>query len=1095
MIQLRVYNNGNQYWLDLYEESPIKLTLSVEDITDASAASTFSRTFRVPNTNNNYYFFQTAFMVDGIDYDVTVKKNAEILVDGQTFKQGHIRLQKIYNNEDFSKVDYEIVFLGETRDFASSLGDKPLCQIPLDLTHTLTRSNIIDSWDAYPQGGANDGLFNGDVIYPLIDHGNRYVDGVVQEAQIKTDTSSHSKSFTQNSHPIFPNRFKPMIRAKAIIDAIFSQTPYEYESTFLNSFLFKKVYVSAFGNDSSPFADTTATDNLFDGTNSNPLFVTGPGVYTVPIDTEQLDPADNFDSTTYTYTVPVTGDYTFSAEALSFIESNPGTFATCTAEIWVNGALRTSGSSGPFSVSIYTTESLTVGDTVQFRVRFSPETSSAVIENFARLEVLNAPGDFNPTVNLDCEYKQIDFFKDILTAFRLVIAPVRDDPFKFKIEPWNNYIAQGEIFDWSDKLDRNKDIQLEPLFFTQKERIEFKFSEDEDYINNYNQNAFKEVYGQLNFDSGSELLKDTRIINVGFAPTPVTQIEGDPDTSSWIVPQLHQHDSDDGTTLHEPIRPKTRLLFYTGTHDTTEDWYFQEATNVQSYSIWPLVHYQENWPPQANDLNLNWARWFAYYNQDGALTGYDPFAGQSLYQRYWSSYIATLYNKYSRRMTATFILDHLDLVDLTFDDVIFVDGAYWRPEKIIDAPVGEKSPVKVQLIKLNNFRPETQGGPPEFFYYEVQTTNCSENGNETFILQSPVDLSIGNIVSVVGSTECYIVINNSSNEFYDLVWSYTWGPDQCQTCLANEDQFFTYLAYKWGENCDKILVDSVVVQSTIDLTLGDTVTLTVNSGCWYIAGVSQLLPQDIVVSTSTDCYECQGITPPQNYWYYAEPCAGGSQVTVVTQDPNPTGDVVSIDGLIGCWTILGSAPIPIDPAPEIVNTYTDCAECETENPTNYELVSCLDDPDTGLPLEVVANNSNGCTFNIGDVVSVQGSYGCWTVQQSTNTPATATISCVNVGTDCVDCYTNNLPSYKLQQCDGTDIVYALSFVSLSAGQAVKLDNLPGCWEVIEFNDEFHPTSLVTNIYIDCDLCSNPSGFNWNTNSSLWELEIRTWSLT
>ena len=48
MVQLRVYNNGTQYWLDLYEESPIKLTLSVEDITDASAASTFSRTFRVP---------------------------------------------------------------------------------------------------------------------------------------------------------------------------------------------------------------------------------------------------------------------------------------------------------------------------------------------------------------------------------------------------------------------------------------------------------------------------------------------------------------------------------------------------------------------------------------------------------------------------------------------------------------------------------------------------------------------------------------------------------------------------------------------------------------------------------------------------------------------------------------------------------------------------------------------------------------------------------------------------------------------------------------------------------------------------------------
>jgi len=67
MIQLKVYtsaNRGNQQFLDLYATEPIKLNLSVEDITNAEAKSVFSRTFRVPATRNNNQFFKTAFEVE-----------------------------------------------------------------------------------------------------------------------------------------------------------------------------------------------------------------------------------------------------------------------------------------------------------------------------------------------------------------------------------------------------------------------------------------------------------------------------------------------------------------------------------------------------------------------------------------------------------------------------------------------------------------------------------------------------------------------------------------------------------------------------------------------------------------------------------------------------------------------------------------------------------------------------------------------------------------------------------------------------------------------------------------------------------------------
>ena len=66
MIQLKVKPNegapnSTSLFLDLYETQPIKLTLSIEDITSAEATSVFSRTFKVPATAHNAEFFENAF--------------------------------------------------------------------------------------------------------------------------------------------------------------------------------------------------------------------------------------------------------------------------------------------------------------------------------------------------------------------------------------------------------------------------------------------------------------------------------------------------------------------------------------------------------------------------------------------------------------------------------------------------------------------------------------------------------------------------------------------------------------------------------------------------------------------------------------------------------------------------------------------------------------------------------------------------------------------------------------------------------------------------------------------------------------------------
>ena len=91
-------------------------------------------------------------------------------------------------------------------------------------------------------------------------------------------------------------------------------------------------------------------------------------------------------------------------------------------------------------------------------------------------------------------------------------------------------------------------------------------------------------------------------------------------------------------------------------------------------------------------------------------------------------YISSLYNKFSRRVTAYFTLNNVDLQTFTFDDVIFIDGKYYRPEKVIDAQIGERTAVKVQLITLKDQRPVWRPEPLTGFSIVESDGTCAGEG-------------------------------------------------------------------------------------------------------------------------------------------------------------------------------------------------------------------------------------------------------------------------------------------------------------------------------------------------------------------------------
>ena len=773
MIQLKVYDDSrqlNQYWLDLYETEPIKLTLSVEDITNAEAKSVFSRTFRVPATSANNIFFKHAFLIDGVDYDVTVKKPAEIIVDGAEFRQGHIRLQRIFTNGAQDKIDYEIIFLGETRDFSSAIGDASMCSLNMpELSHTINGANVELSWDAYPESTSlTAGLKNGDVLYPLVDFGNTYDENGNAE-QTRVAVAGSGNNFTSSGHPLELARLKPMIRARKIFGKIFENTGYTFTSTFLDSAFFKQVYVSAWGNESAiDLSGDANSTNTMSATDSNDE----GGDSELYIGESVSDPSSGNTATTdgknYQYIPESAGSYYVAQVAGSYIIRAQAFYAgeggqqppfspidgrliiqKSTGGSYTDASVGAYGSGNGSTLTVQGIISLNAGDKVRIYgdIEFPQYIEQSVFRN-KEFEVVSAPGNSLPNASLDCDYKQIDFIKDILTTYRLVMAPDASDGKNFIIEPFINYIASGDLYDWSDKLIRDKDLVIEPLFNTQSDQIDFTHKDDGDWVNIYHTQAYKNTFGYLQFDSGNELLKGTRKIETNWAPTPLTQITGAPSTgakSEFIIPQMTTKSAGDQGTQHNPIKPKTRLLFYNGMQPTgftgNNGWHLEDITG--HISNYPLVSYYNEWPMDQDTQVLNWNVDVPYWGT--GVTGINGLAtAQDLYTTYWSGYIQSLYNSRARRVTGYFTLNNVDLQNFSFDDIVFLDGAYYRPERINDAQIGVTGPVKVQLIKLIDYKPLGQADDALSYTTIIDGPSCfnGSDGSITYVFATPVSFPV-----------------------------------------------------------------------------------------------------------------------------------------------------------------------------------------------------------------------------------------------------------------------------------------------------------------------------------------------------------------
>ena len=326
------------------------------------------------------------------------------------------------------------------------------------------------------------------------------------------------------------------------------------------------------------------------------------------------------------------------------------------------------------------------------------------------------------------EYKQIDFIKGIAHAFNLQFST--DESAKvLYVEPFDTfYKPLAEAVDWTYKVDRSKDYVDTWIKSSLKRDLMFKYkSDDKDAkVKQRSIDYFKEIQDEYPY---FETLDDTfekgtsEYENPFFAGTfnaGDVDISSNPNPQPYIACLWEEAEGDVYLSPNSTTRPdkgfdfQPRLLFWkkyspdlsgatclkyavAQTWDSTFKGIFadQSAINVISTSFPQATSYNRD---DSSSPVLTYGNVWVRDYDDANNTYGDYSIGNGLFQTYYKQMIEMI-KENPRVRTLQVNLKIKDIINLDLRKLVYIDGDYWRINKVADyAPLTNKT-TKVELVK------------------------------------------------------------------------------------------------------------------------------------------------------------------------------------------------------------------------------------------------------------------------------------------------------------------------------------------------------------------------------------------------------------
>ena len=647
--------------IDLFKDENINVSSSIQNIQDLSKVYTdFSQSFTVPATSNNNKIFEY-FYENDVDnkIDHNLRRYAYIEIGLTPFRSGKIQLEGS-SIKDGKVEHYTVTFYGDLISLKDTFSNKKLSD--------LNYSAISNPYNAAGvKARLTDTTTDYDVRYPMISSDSywTYADATSTDLSTSTGRLDWRELF-------------PAIKVSKIFEAIATDFSLTFNSNFLNSDVFKKLFLWCKNTDNQDAKQNgylMITDSFTDNTGST-----------------------SYDSTTSIFNLFGTvNEYVVHSLAVK-IDSIHSAGTIVYVDVYLNGLLNntvtynldTSNYSIVYSI-------ITLGDAfnyVELKVRSESTINLKYTINLSKSRYTNYGGvstQLIGTVNAvkntnlvmssssNSIYLNVpnitvaDFFSGILKQFNLTCYATGINT--FQIEPIDDWYSKGAVIDITKHVDVDTiSVDRLPLY----KNISFNYEKSESFINR----QFGDFYGRewgdtsLNYDyDGGDYAVKLPFENLEFqkfSTTPMQvgySVTKAPDFKSYIPKPV---------LLYYNGAMTTAIRFYDGTTETTE-------TNLALFG---------------NDLSYNNQIYSLNFAPETS-TWYDTPIENSLFANYYFGYLSNLFNTKNRltKLSAYFPISLITSLKLN-DRLVIKDKRY-----LINSINSELTNGKVQLELINDFRP------------------------------------------------------------------------------------------------------------------------------------------------------------------------------------------------------------------------------------------------------------------------------------------------------------------------------------------------------------------------------------------------------
>jgi hypothetical protein len=698
--------------LDLFEDLGAELNYAIDDIKDFSSRNTnYSKTITLPgNANNNKIFghiynFASAnnyYISDpnspnvGYNFDPSKQASCKIFVNKIQVFKGVLRLLEVKINN--GTVEYECAVFGELGGFASAIGNSLLEDLDTFNVYdqTWTHENVVNSWNA---SGVASGM---GIVYPLIDYGKVKADG--------------------NEYHL--NAFRPAFFVKEMVDGIIADSGYTYESAFFETPYFKSLIIP---NNKAELEQLRK--DLLNVTQAQTVVTNSETVEFSILSNLSLFTTTNNADFTYTGTNGTLGK--ISIIGAPFL-SRVGSFTLTVyqdATILYTETFDGNTDYQQFPIDWLIDVTLDNSDVLSINATFTSLVEDCdLAPNLTFQFISDYPQTLPATYGAMLQMKNLlpkgiqqkDFFASICRMFNLYVFEDVEKPKHLLIEPFIDFYRTGAGFlklndlgelllhgqsgdttgllllsdpiadsvDWSNKLDYSQEISLKPMSEINSRYYDFVYTEDSDYYNEVYIQKYNETYADRKEDTKFEFAEERTEIKIIFSPSVLVQRSND----DKLCASLFKVENNVEVTMDTNIRIM-QYAYITGVNSWKIKNPYPSTGNLHTGTTYGYAGHLDNPSIPTNDLN------FGAPNQV-YFTLTNAFPSANLFTAFWGDYLAEISSKDSKLLTCYLYLTIQDIYSLDFAQLIYIDGALWRLNKIIDFNPTIPDTTQVELLRV-----------------------------------------------------------------------------------------------------------------------------------------------------------------------------------------------------------------------------------------------------------------------------------------------------------------------------------------------------------------------------------------------------------